>query len=183
MKNTSFLGVSSKKPGNTFILINQMQAHSFHLCMWCRLSSDHSQLHETHNRSIYDVFGASPVAHLVQNLPPMQKNEILSLVQEGRLEKGMATPSSFLTWRIPWIKETAGIQSMGSCRIGHDLVTEEQQIYAYVFFRWIRIQNSSGVGPINLVVSLSGFNITLMLAAWNGLYCMFIRIYSFLINY
>ena len=75
------------------------------------------------------------MAHLVQNLPSMQKNEILSLGQEGRLKKGMATHSSLLTRRIPWIKETAELQSMGSHRIGHDLVTEEQQIYAYVFFR------------------------------------------------
>ena len=34
--------------------------------------------------------------------------------------KGMATHSSILAWRIPWIEETGGLQSMGSQRVGHD---------------------------------------------------------------
>ena len=40
------------------------------------------------------------------------------------LEKGMATHSSVLTWRIPWTEEPGGLQSMGSQRVGHDLATE-----------------------------------------------------------
>ena len=35
------------------------------------------------------------------------------------LENGMATHSSILAWRIPWIEETGGLQSMGSHRVGH----------------------------------------------------------------
>ena len=40
--------------------------------------------------------------------------------QEDPLEKGMATHSSILAWRIPWTEEPGGLQSMGSQRVGHD---------------------------------------------------------------
>ena len=36
------------------------------------------------------------------------------------LQKGMATHSSILAWRIPWTEKYGGLQSMGSQRIGHD---------------------------------------------------------------
>ena len=36
------------------------------------------------------------------------------------LEKGMATHSSILAWKIPWTEESGGLQSMGSQRVGHD---------------------------------------------------------------
>ena len=39
----------------------------------------------------------------------------------------MATHSSILAWRIPWIEESGGLQSMGLQRLGHDLATEQQQ--------------------------------------------------------
>ena len=43
------------------------------------------------------------------------------LVSEGTsLEKGMATHSSILDWRIPWTEEPGGVQSMGLQRVGHD---------------------------------------------------------------
>ena len=45
---------------------------------------------------------ASPVAQLVKNLPAMQETLVLSLGQEDPLEKGKATHSSILAWRIPW---------------------------------------------------------------------------------
>ena len=43
--------------------------------------------------------------------------------QEDLLEKGMATHSSILAWRIPWTEEPGGLPSMGSQRVGHDLAT------------------------------------------------------------
>ena len=53
---------------------------------------------------------------------------VISLDREDPLEKGMATHSSILAWKIPWTEGTvAGLQSMGSQRVGHDLVTEQQQ--------------------------------------------------------
>ena len=43
-----------------------------------------------------------------------------SLGQENTLEKEMATHSSILAWRIPWIEEPGRLQSMQSQRVGHD---------------------------------------------------------------
>ena len=40
----------------------------------------------------------------------------------------MATHSNFLAWRIPWTVELGRLQSMGSQRVGHDLVTKQQQL-------------------------------------------------------
>ena len=42
------------------------------------------------------------------------------------LEKEMATHSSILAWRIPWIEEPGGLQPLGSQRVQHDLVTKYQ---------------------------------------------------------
>ena len=50
---------------------------------------------------------------MVQNLPAMREIEIQSLGQEDPLEKGMATHSIILTWRVPWTEEPGGLQSMG----------------------------------------------------------------------
>ena len=60
------------------------------------------------------------VAQMVRNLPAMQKTRVQSLGWEDPLEKGMATHSSILTWRIPRTQEPGGLQSMGSQRVGHD---------------------------------------------------------------
>ena len=53
------------------------------------------------------------MAQLVKNLPAMQETWVQSLGKEDPLEKGMATPSSTLNWRIPWEEEPDGLQSMG----------------------------------------------------------------------
>ena len=63
---------------------------------------------------------ASLVAQIVNNLPEMQEIRVLTLGQEDLLEKEMATYSSILAWKIPWMKEPGGLQSMGSQRVGHD---------------------------------------------------------------
>ena len=57
---------------------------------------------------------ASLVAQLVKNLPGMQETQVQSLTQEDPLEKGMATHSSILAWRIPQTEEPGELQSMGS---------------------------------------------------------------------
>ena len=62
----------------------------------------------------------SLVAQTVKNWPPMYETGILSLGGEDPLEKGMATHSSTLAWRIPWTEEPGRLQSMGSPRVGHD---------------------------------------------------------------
>ena len=53
----------------------------------------------------------------------MQETWVWSLGQEDPLEKGMATHSSILAWRIPWTEEPGGLQSMGLQRVGHDWAT------------------------------------------------------------
>ena len=53
------------------------------------------------------------MAQLVKNLPAMQETWVQSLGKEDPLEKGMATPSSTLNWRIQWEEEPDGLQSMG----------------------------------------------------------------------
>jgi len=58
---------------------------------------------------------SSLVARLVKNLPAMWETWVRPLSWEDPLEKGMATHSSVLPWRIPWT-----VQSMGSQRIGRD---------------------------------------------------------------
>ena len=56
-------------------------------------------------------------------LPTMQETWIQSLGQEDPLEKEMATHSSTLAWKIPWMEEPKRLQSMGSQRVGHDRAT------------------------------------------------------------
>ena len=63
---------------------------------------------------------ASLVAQTVKNLPAMQETWIRSPSWEDPLEKGMATHSSILAWRIPRTEEPGGLQSMGPQRVGHD---------------------------------------------------------------
>ena len=62
---------------------------------------------------------------MVKKLPGNAGNakdmdSIQPLGQEDPLEKETATHSSILAWRIPWMKEPGGLQSMGLRRVGHD---------------------------------------------------------------
>ena len=59
-------------------------------------------------------------AEMVRNLPAMQETWVRSLDQKDPLEKGMATHSSILAWRIPWTEEPGMLQSLGSQRVRHD---------------------------------------------------------------
>ena len=69
---------------------------------------------------IFNVgFCASLVTQTVKNLPAMQETQVQFLGREDTLEKGMATHSSILAWRIPWTEEPGGLQSTGSQRVGH----------------------------------------------------------------
>ena len=60
------------------------------------------------------------MAKTAMSPPAMQKIQVQSLGWEDPLEKGMATHSSILAWRIPWTEEPGGLQSVGSQRVGHD---------------------------------------------------------------
>ena len=62
------------------------------------------------------------MAQWIKNLPANAgdtRNTVRSLGWEYPLEEGMATHSSILAWRIPWIEEPGGLQSMGLQRDGH----------------------------------------------------------------
>ena len=52
--------------------------------------------------------------------------QVQFLGQEEPLEKEMTTHSSILAWEIPWTEEPAGLQSLGSQRVRHDLVAEHE---------------------------------------------------------
>ena len=49
---------------------------------------------------------------MVKNLPAMQRTCIRSLGQEDSLEKGMATHSSILAWKISWTEESGGLHTV-----------------------------------------------------------------------
>ena len=61
---------------------------------------------------------------MVKNLPAMWETWVRFLNREDALEKGMATHSSILAWRIPWTERPGVLQFMGSQRVKHDGATE-----------------------------------------------------------
>ena len=57
---------------------------------------------------------------MVKRMPTMQETWVQSLGWEDLLEKEMATHSSILAWKIPWIEDPGRLQSMGSQRVRHN---------------------------------------------------------------
>ena len=128
---------------------------------------------------------ASLVTQLVKNPPAMWETWIRSLGWEDPLEKGKATHSIILAWRIPWT-----IYSSWSCRVGHDwatftsLHTIFSNIYhsSYVYIHavmWLAFvfptipqapgcRNRSDLFPLNLQVVSCSVNICY--------YCMYLKI-------
>ena len=72
------------------------------------------------SRFILSSLRAFLVAQLVKNLPAIRETWVGSLGWEDPLEKGKATHSSILAWRIPWTEEPGGLQSMGSQGVRHN---------------------------------------------------------------
>ena len=70
--------------------------------------------------------GASLVVQRLKRLPAIWESWVRSLGQEDPLEKEMVTHSSILAWVMPQTEEPGGLQSMGSQRVRHDLVTTQQ---------------------------------------------------------
>ena len=66
-------------------------------------------------------------------------DQVQSLSHEDSPEKGMATHSNILAWRIPWTEESG--ESMGLQRIRHDWVTNTSQIYTY----WTKIKKKKTI--------------------------------------
>ena len=63
---------------------------------------------------------ASLVVQMAKHLPAMQETQVQSLGWEDPLEKGMASHSSILAWRIPRTEKPGGLESIESLRVGHD---------------------------------------------------------------
>ena len=61
-----------------------------------------------------------------------QKTWVRSLGLEDLLEKEMATLATIFAWETSWTEEPGGLQSIGSQRIGHGLVTKQQQNTTYI---------------------------------------------------
>ena len=66
------------------------------------------------------LFVTSLVAQMVKHLPTMRETQVQSLGWEDLLEKEVATHSSILAWKIPWMEKPGRLQPMGSQRVRHD---------------------------------------------------------------
>ena len=71
-------------------------------------------------QSYFSTIGYFSLAKKLKHLPAMWETWVRSLGQEEPLEKEMATHSRILAWRMPWLEESGGLQSMGSQRVGYD---------------------------------------------------------------
>ena len=60
------------------------------------------------------------MAQRVKSVPAVQETQVQSLGQEDPLEKEVATHTSILAWKIPWVEEHGRLQSMGSQRVRHN---------------------------------------------------------------
>ena len=70
---------------------------------------------QTINRSLHLVLSAYNKDYKLEH-----SGGELGQVREEHAEKAMAPHSSTHAWKIPWMEEPGGLQSMGSLRVGHD---------------------------------------------------------------
>ena len=82
----------------------------------------------------------------LKRLPAMRETWVRSLSWEDPLEKGMATHSSILAWRIPWTEEPGGLQPMSTQKAGHNPAT-----FTFFFLRMNKVyfQGKFGLGIQN----------------------------------
>ena len=74
-----------------------------------------------------DIFRGFTRSSAVKNPPAMQETRVWTLGWEDPLQKEMTTYSNTFVWEIPWTEEPGGLQSMGSQRVRHDLLTKQDQ--------------------------------------------------------
>ena len=121
----SSLGVSSTIGGWLLSQKRKLEVH-FTLRQLChKLSYFPSVLLRAHSSFLKIIPSTltSLVAQTVKRLPTIWETWLWSLGWEDPLEKEMATHSSILAWKIPWMEEPARLQSMGSQRVGHNWAT------------------------------------------------------------
>ena len=100
---------------------------------------------------------------MVKHLSAIQKTAVWSLGQKDPLEKEMASHSSILTWKIPWMDEPGRLQFMGSQRVGHYWVTSLHfncgGRLSYLFLLFFGILHSNGyIFPFLLCLLLLFFS-------------------------
>ena len=99
---------------------------------------------------------ASQVALVVKN-PPANAGDTRGAGSipgfEDPLEKGMATHSSILAWKIPWTEEPGGLQSVGLLRVGHDWATS---LSLFTFMHWRRKWQLTPVFFFFLIICILG---------------------------
>ena len=113
------INICSMKKWRFCLLIYPFNSHSnmkLLSALWS-LPSNHDQLLVP-----FLWWSASLVAQTVKNSPAMKLTGVWSLGLEDPLQKGMATHSSILAWRIPWTEESGRLPCMGSQRVRHDWV-------------------------------------------------------------
>ena len=76
-------------------------------------------------RTFFNTILGFPDGPAVKNLPALGGTWVQFLGREDPLEEGMATHSSILAWRIPWMEELGGLQSMELQRVRHDWATKK----------------------------------------------------------
>ena len=93
----------------------------------------------------------------VKNLPAMQETWVQSLGQEDPLEKGMATHSSVLAWRIPWTEEPTAGYSPWDCK---KLDTIEQlTLSLFFYFLWVTKSSQSLVTSSMVLLTLHSLDL------------------------
>ena len=110
-----FIKFSSQNPQLFNLLGNLHLLMSLNTQAYTRLDGVYDQVFD-----LTYATGTSLVAQTVKNLPAMWETQVQSLGQEVPLEKEMATHSSILAWRIPWMEEAGRLRSMGLQRVRQD---------------------------------------------------------------
>ena len=88
---------------------------------------------------------------MAKSLPAVWETRVQSLGQEDPLEKEMATHSSILAWKIPWMEKPDRLQSMRSARVVHDWATSLSFFFFFFFFLFV----------VNSVILLSSSKLAL----------------------
>ena len=89
------------------------------------------------------------MAQRVKCLPAMQETWVRSLGHKDPPEKEMATHSSILAWRIPWMEEPGKLQPTGSQRVGHEIIFHTQNIALFQ-----KTKNCHKSLPLNIIKSV-----------------------------
>ena len=94
---------------------------------------------KVHSSEVYtwlDGILASLMTQMIKNLPAMQETRVRSLGQENALEKGMATHSGILVWRIPWTEEPDGLYVVHGVAKSQTRVTTSTFNYFHLEFSY-----------------------------------------------